>query len=58
MLGKFGLGLIGTRSGPDQTLWSRSRSQIFPKILDRLVSGLGIPILPETISDPVWTRTA
>ena len=58
VLGKFGPGLIGTRSGPDQTLRSRSRSGIFLKTLDRLVSGLGIPILPETVSDPVWTRTA
>ena len=45
----------GTQSGPDQTLRSRSLSRIFPKIPDRLVSGLGIPILPETVSDPVWT---
>ena len=58
VLGKFGPGPIGTRSGPDQTLQSRSRSGIFPKILDRSVSGLGILKLRETVSDPVWTRTA
>ena len=55
VLGKFGPGPIGTRSEPDQTQWSRSRSGIFPKSLDRLVSGLDIPTLPETVSDPVWT---
>ena len=58
VLGKFGPRLIGTRSGPDQTPWSWSRSGIFLKTPDRLVSGLGIPILPETVSDPVWTGTA
>ena len=57
VLGKFGPGPIGTRSGPDQTPRSQSRSGIFLKTLDRLVSGLGIPILPETVSDPVWTGT-
>ena len=58
VLGKFGPRPIGTRSGPDQTLRSRSRSGIFPKIPDRSVSGLGILKLRETVSDPVWTRTA
>ena len=58
VLGKFGPRPIGTRSGPDQTPWFRSRSGIFPKTPDRLVPGLGIPILPETVSDPVWTGTA
>ena len=58
VLGKFGPRLIGTRSGPDQTPRSRSRSGIFPKTRDRLVSGPGIPILPETVPDPVWTGTA
>ena len=58
VLGKFGPRPIGTRSGPDQTPQSRSRSGIFPKIPDRSVSSLGILILPETVSDPVWTRTA
>ena len=58
VLGKFSPGLIGTRSGPDQTLPFRSRSGIFPKTPDHLVSGLGIPILPKTVSDPVWTGTA
>ena len=57
VLGKFGPRPIGTQFRPDQTQRSRSRSGIFPKIPDRLVSGLGIPILPKTISDPVWTRT-
>ena len=55
VLGKFRPGLIGTQSGPDQT--PRSRSGIIPKTLDRLVSGLGIPILPKTVSDLVWTGT-
>ena len=32
MLGKFGPRLIGTRSEPDQTWRSRSRSGIFPNI--------------------------
>ena len=58
VLGKFSPRPIGTQSGPDQTQQSWSRSGIFPKILDHLVSGLGIPILPKTISDPVWTGTA
>ena len=58
VLGKFGPGLIGTRSGPDQTQQSWSWSGIFPKIPDCLVSCLGIPILPGTVSDLVWTRTA
>ena len=58
VLGKFGPGLIGTRSGLDQTPRSQCRSRIFPKTLDCLVSSLGIPILPKTVSDPVWTRTA
>ena len=49
VLGKFGPGPIGTRSGPDQTQRSRSWSGIFPKIQDCSVSGLGIPILPKTI---------
>ena len=57
VLGKFGPGPIGTQSGPDQTLQSWSRSGIFLKTPDHLVSGLGIPILPKTISDLVWTRT-
>ena len=57
VLGKFGPRPIGTRSGPDQTPRSRSQSGIFPKTPDRLVPGLGIPILPKTISDPVWTGT-
>ena len=57
VLGKFGPRPIGTQSGPDQTQQSQSQSGIFPKIPDRLVSGLGIPILPETVSDPVWTGT-
>ena len=58
VLGKFGAGPIGTRSGLDQTQQSQSWSGIFQKILDCLVSSLGIPILPGTISDLVWTRTA
>ena len=58
VLGKFGPGPIGTRSEPDQTWQSQSRSGIFPKTPDYLVPGLGIPILPETVSDPVWTQTA
>ena len=58
VLGKFGPGPIGTRSGLDQTPQSQSRSGIFPKTRDHLVSGLGIPILLETVSDPVWTGTA
>ena len=58
MLGKFGPGPIGTWTGPDRTQRSQSQSGIFPKIPDHLVSGLGIPIFPETISDRVWTRTA
>ena len=41
VLGKFGPRPIGTRSGPDQTQRSRSRSGIFPKTPDCLVSGLG-----------------
>ena len=49
VLGKFGPGPIGTRSGPDQTPQSWSRSGIFPKKPDRSVSSLGIPILPETV---------
>ena len=60
VLGKFGPGPIGTRSGPDQTLRSQSRSWsgIFPETWDRLVSRLGSPRLSETVSDSVWTRTA
>ena len=58
VLGKFSPRPIGTRSGLDQTLWSRSRSGIFPKTWESLVSSPGIPILPETVSDPVWTGTA
>ena len=58
VLGKFSPGPIGTQSGPDQTPRSRSRSGIFLKTPDRLVSSLGIPILPETVSDLVWTGTA
>ena len=58
VLGKFSPRLIGTLSGLDQTSQSRSKSGIFPKTPDCLVSSLGIPILPETISDPVWTGTA
>ena len=57
VLGKFGPGPIRTQSGPDQTPRSWSWSGIFPKTWDRLVSGLGIPILLETVSDPVWTGT-
>ena len=57
VLGKFGPRPIGTRSEPDQTPQSWSWSGIFPKTPDRLVPGLGIPILPETVSDPVWTGT-
>ena len=57
VLGKFGPRQIGTQTGLDQTQQSRSQSGIFPKIPDRLVSGLGIPVLPETVSDPVWTGT-
>ena len=57
VLGKFGPGLIGTWSGLDQTPQSWSRSGIFPKIWDHLVSSLGNPILPETVPDPVWTGT-
>ena len=49
VLGKFGPGLIGTRSGPDKTQWSWSRSGIFPKKQDHLVSGLDNPTLPKTI---------
>ena len=58
VLGKFGPRPIGTRFRPDQTQRSRSRSGIFPKTRDRLVSGLGNSILPETVPDPVWTGTA
>ena len=58
VLGKFGPRPIGTWSGPDQTQRSRFRSGIFPKTPDRLVPGLSIPILPQTVSDPVWTGTA
>ena len=50
VLGKFGPGPIGTRSRLDQTQWSWSWSGIFLKIPDRLVSGLGIPILPKTVT--------
>ena len=57
VLGKFSPRPIGPWSGLDQTPWSQSRSGIFPKTLDCLVSGLGIPILPEPISDLVWTET-
>ena len=57
VLGKFGPRPIGTRSEPDQTLQSWSQSGIFPKTLDCLVPSLGIPILPETVSDLVWTGT-
>ena len=57
VLGKFSPRPIGTWSGPDHTPQSWSRSEIFPKTLDHLVSNLGIPILPETVSDPVWTGT-
>ena len=57
VLGKFGPRPIGTRSGPDQTPWSRSQSGIFPKTQDHLVSGLGIPLLLETVSDLVLTGT-
>ena len=47
VLGKFGPRPIGTQSGLDQTPWSWSRSGIFPKIPDHLVSGLGILILDQ-----------
>ena len=56
-LGKFSPGLIGTWSGLDQTQQSRSRSEIFPKKRDCLVSGLGNPILAEMVPDSVWTGT-
>ena len=52
-LGKFGPGPIGTWSGLDQTPQSRSWSGIFPKTLDCLVSGLGIPYCPR----PSQTRS-
>ena len=57
VLGKFSPRLIGTLSGPDQTLWSWSQSGIFPKMWDCLVSSLGNHILPEMVQDLVWTRT-
>ena len=57
VLGKFGPGPIGTQSGPDQTQRSWSWSGISPKSPNCLVSGLDIPTLPETVSDPVWTGT-
>ena len=47
VLGKFGPGPIGTQSGLDQT--QQSRSGIFPKKQDRLVSGLGNPTLHKTV---------
>ena len=51
VLGKFSPRLIGTRSGLDQTQWSQSRSGIFPKTQDHLVSGLGNSIFPEMVPD-------
>ena len=59
MLEKFGPGLIGTWSRPDQTLWPWSESEIFPKTPDYLVSGLGNLTWAKTVQtrSGLWTGT-